>query len=181
MLVVDVSRHGARLRGCSTSAIGDRVTLEVVTGERSFLVPARVVWNDRARRRNTGIEFLIESESEAYMLDGLLAAMHGKHPSRGDVLVMVNDAEASRLAEAVRAAGFAPIVRRSATELAKHLCREPSTDVVAAIVSADLPVGARQEALAYLAEQWPNARRIVLPSEDTVDLATALRGAGRYG
>ena len=178
--IVDVSRHGARLHGLGASCVGEQVQLEVASPHEVFAVPGTIVWNDRARRRSAGVCFALRTADDQRMLDGLLGELFKDGPGKGDVLVMVDDPAASRsLEEAIRRAGFAPIACTSAAEVIKHVCRTPGTSVVAAFVSARLP----ENHLAYLKEQWPTARKIVVPNDRAlpVDVAAALRGAGHYG
>jgi hypothetical protein len=185
--ILDISRHGARVHGVGASRVGERVTLQVPGIGRTFSISGTVVWNDRARRRSAGIEFGVTCEEDARMLDGLLGEIYKAQPSanKGDVLVMMEDAAASSALEyAVRDAGFAPIARTTPAEVIKHLCREPRTALVAAFVSAELPPTIHENALAYLTEQWPAARQIVVDRDTACDashVAAALRGAGRYG
>lgn len=180
--IVDISRHGARIRGGAV-AVGDRVALEVPSGAEMHRVPGRVVWNDRARRRTCGIEFLVTCEAESRALQGVLAATNSDKVSKGGVLVMIDDPELSRAVEkAVREAGFAPITEPTAAQVIKHLCRDPAAWLVAAVVGEDLPGTIRQETLAYLAEQWPAARRIAMKTRaEPETVAAALRGVSELG
>lgn len=179
--IVDISRHGARVRAGVACAVGARVSLEVNAPHCTFSVPSRVVWNDRARRPSMGLEFLLESDEDRRMLDGGLATLYGNKASKGDVLVMMESATASRALEsAVREAGFEPIAQPTTSALVKHLYRTPGTGLVAALVGDDLASAVRQDALAYLTDEWPAVRRIAVPA-GSIDVARALRGAGRYG
>lgn len=181
--IVDISRHGARIRGGGSAAVGDHVVLEVPSGAEMHRVPGSVVWNDRARRRTCGIEFIVTCEEERRALDGVLGATNGEKPNKGGVLVMIDDPELSRAVEkAVREAGFSPITEATAAQVIKHLCRDPGAWLVAAVVGEDLPGTIRQETLAYLAEQWPAARRIAMKTRaEPETVAAALRGVSELG
>ena len=151
--------------GTGSFKVGDNVLIEIAASAHRLGLRGRIVWNDHGRRRHAGVEFEHLEPREQTVLNGALLEETGPVAKEGSVLLAIADPTAmSQIGDVICEAGLGVVSRLTPLDFIQAL--ESRDDVVAAIVSADLPCEAAGDLLAYLASEHPSIPRILLLTDD---------------
>jgi len=164
IIVNDISRHGARMCGAGSFKVGDNVVVEISAAAHRLGIRGRIVWNDHGRRRHAGVEFEALEPRQQTALNGALFEEAGAIARHGNVLLAITDPTAqSQLGAVIQEVGLGVVTRLTPLDFIEVL--QSRDDIVAAIVSADLPCAAAADLLAYLATDHPTIPRILLVTD----------------
>ncbi|MBS1123696.1 MAG: hypothetical protein H6Q90_5924 [Deltaproteobacteria bacterium] len=151
--------------GAGSFKVGDNVLIEIAASAHRLGLRGRIIWNDHGRRRHAGVEFDRLDPRVQTALNGALFEDTGPVAKQGSVLLAIADPTAlSQLGEVICEAGLGVVTRLTPLDFIQAL--ESRGDVVAAIVSADLPCEAAGDLLAYLASDHPSIPRILLLADE---------------